>query len=53
MIRFVNNGAGAFNLVVRILLDLSEKAEELTKLDDNRHGLWPLHPYLIPWPQRS
>lgn len=39
MILLINNGAGAFNQVIRILLDFLEKAVELTKLYDNRHGL--------------
>jgi hypothetical protein len=51
MILLINNGAGAFNPVIRILLDYLEKAEELTKLYDNCHGLWTLHSCLISYLQ--
>jgi hypothetical protein len=47
MILFINYGAGAFNQVIRMLLDLLEKADGLTKLYDNLHGPWALHSGLI------
>jgi 2'-5' RNA ligase len=43
MILLVNDGAGSFNQVIRILLVSMEKAENLTKLYDNCHRLWSLH----------
>jgi len=39
MVLLVNDGAGPFNQVIRILLDYLQKAEDLTELYDNCHGL--------------
>jgi len=47
MILFINYGAGPFNQEIRMLLDLLEKADGLTKLYDNLHGLWAFHSGLI------